>query len=95
MTRGVGFISLALYVITGCILGFLGMIFTIPLPTLELVTIGAGIGAAQWFLVLLGYIWPKMTYKTLNMGLGVFAFLSLGVFLPALGITILLVNHKR
>ena len=90
--KGIGFASLGLYFSFGLILGFL-----IPIPQYRMQVLGicTALGVLEWCLLGIGYIWPKMRYKLPNIGLTFFAIISLGIFLPALGLSVLLVKHNQ
>ena len=90
--KNAGIYSFGLYLIFGLILGIL---FPIPSYRLELIGIGVSIGTIEWYLLGIGYMWPKLRYKNVHMSLGFYFMISLGIFLPALVITAIMTNYKR
>ena len=89
--KNIGLYSFGLYLIFGLLLG---MLFPIPLYRLELIGIGAALGAIEWYLLGIGYMWPKLRYKNVYMSVGFYFMISLGIFLPALAITVIMTNHR-
>ena len=90
--KNVGLYSFGMYLFFGLILG---IIFPIPLYRLELIGIGVAFGVIEWYLLGIGYMWPKLRYKNVHMSIGFYFVISLGIFLPALGLSVLLVKHNQ